>query len=403
METNFDKTDKTDKTNEANEANEAKGTDVFCCAQLTSAARDTVGDNSYVAATPAFNLRPITPDKKRDSEEMIAHKKTLAARWDPSNFVSAPAFGVKINEAVYEMLQQLTETAIKTGDSLPMYKWNIKVASCLDRCDHLVAMAREAGHHEWATNVEHFLTRMKALKPEDITSFEVWRGILKEAGAKDDYTDNLHYTRMWRLFDGITEEEMIALLRRGYKDRHGNDVAGFTGENVFSNTNRLINNHLRWLSNAFKMWDLEGSQADVVNLTMALLGRGVGTNAPISEGEVLDALKELTQRLKDKNFEGLRCFNRIVSDFERDDRTADILLRHIASALGYNVDLYVLLPPNKQHRVGKNRDGTPLMVELNFDPLRIFATETLGAIVVEDSESRNAEALDRQNNGLRVV
>ena len=348
--------------------------DTFCSAQLTATAREMVGDNPYIAATPAFNLK------------CFADNPQLEGSWDSGCFVNAVSFGVKINAACSNLMRLLKDSADEIHEPLPKYGFNSKARSKLHQITVLTKLAREKGYEQWANAVDRFVTVMNLHDERTITDSDAWARVLKTAGAPDDYADNLHYDRMHNLFPGITKDQLAELAEATH------EYPSSDGQKIHSDT--LRNYSLRWLSNAFKFWDLTGSQADLVNIIFAMMGEGVGSKDKISEEKVLSVLATMTHRLKTGDFSNLRVFERMVGDFEQDDRSAWILLRYINKCLGRECELVVLLPPNGEHKSGRGRKV------FDFQPLAEHIVKNIQGLVIEDPDSRNADALGRQNRGI---
>merc|ERR1712060_429320 len=83
---------------------------------------------------------------------------------------------------------------------------------------------------------------------------------------------------------------------------------------------------LRWLSKAFAGYNVLGCLTDVANLVFAMRGKPPGK---LDELEIVEAIEDVAQKVKEKDFSGLWVPTHMIHDAEVDDQLAWLLLRHI--------------------------------------------------------------------------
>jgi len=285
-------------------------------------------DMSIKASAPAFNLRNSESKKLFNVEQ-----------------VDIPVFGLKIQQAVYEFLQDYTEDLKKLNISL---KWELnsfaqgkkdkmlKVLEFLERSERRAERSErgeersERGEErsESINRLKNFISDFCSLEQKDISSLEDWNTFLLKHNITN-WENNLHFDRVFTLF-GFDEEEGKKLNSIEFKVQTKNEK----GEWVWEETT-VKQYCTRWIAKSVAGFSMPGCIVDLVNLACAMT-------------EIKDPYQALKE-LKESRGNVKWAPQVFLHDGELDDMLCLCVLRkHLCGNQNYILDVVGQLPADPE-------------------------------------------------------
>jgi len=305
--------------------------DIFVATQVTKMNEDllnrTKGNRVIKASSPPFN-RKGGGNLPAGSEE-----------------VDAPAFGVRVSDAIMEIMSidGMCRLSAALQIRIPVPQLNQVVQSKIrgatgffkrDMQDLFTESWLSANANAFA-RLEAFASEVEKLKPDSpcAVSMQAWNDFVGKF-VIEGWQSRLHVDEVLLNF-GFREEALIELRTK---------LATMSSEDDCKLKNRIHRN-LAWFSKALGCYGLAGSLSDVVNLAFAMTGAPTHRRH-ISEDEVISVLtqfkKELTKLTSEPS--GLWLPSIYVHDCEMDDMLAWLILAYAHHQRGSKLEVYAQLP-----------------------------------------------------------